>query len=171
VYTLPFSPCILIFQFCSQRRLPIMTPHSLTPHPSGSTKAGLLSPPLHATNGTGSGHGTGTSSSDGRDRTRGSANDTTSSRKQHRDGSPSRTSRGHRTLGDYTLSETSGTESTGKVKLATHNVTDEKVFVTPSSPLTCPHRSFPPPFLPACFQDPAMHTHLVTSHKPPRRRH
>jgi serine/threonine protein kinase len=45
----------------------------------------------------------------------------------HRDG-PNKTSRStNRILGDYTLSKTLGAGSMGKVKLATHNVTGEKV--------------------------------------------
>lgn len=41
--------------------------------------------------------------------------------------SASRSSRSNRILGDYTLSKTLGAGSMGKVKLATHNVTQEQV--------------------------------------------
>jgi serine/threonine protein kinase KIN1/2 len=57
--------------------------------------------------------------------------------KQHRSpreaipGKPSRTT--NRLLGDYTLSKTLGAGSMGKVKLATHNITGEKVRPYPFS--------------------------------------
>ena len=48
--------------------------------------------------------------------------------RQHRDGSTSKQSRtANRVLGDYTLTKTLGAGSMGKVKLATHNVTEERV--------------------------------------------
>lgn len=48
--------------------------------------------------------------------------------RQHRDGSASKQSRSaNRILGDYTLTKTLGAGSMGKVKLAIHNVTEEKV--------------------------------------------
>jgi len=55
--------------------------------------------------------------------------------------------RGHRILGDYTLGKTLGVGSITskvKVKLATHNVTGEKVLVTPSFPISLFSSSFPP---------------------------
>ena len=55
--------------------------------------------------------------------------DENSQRRKHREehSSPSKPSRSNRILGDYTLSKTLGAGSMGKVKLATHNVTGEKV--------------------------------------------
>ncbi|PPR05012.1 hypothetical protein CVT24_010205 [Panaeolus cyanescens] len=53
-------------------------------------------------------------------------------RSRHRDEhghSTSRPSRSNRILGDYTLSKTLGAGSMGKVKLATHNITGEKLAV------------------------------------------
>lgn len=48
--------------------------------------------------------------------------------RQHREGSTSKSGRSsNRILGDYTLSKTLGAGSMGKVKLATHNITGEKV--------------------------------------------
>ncbi|KAH0835518.1 hypothetical protein J3R83DRAFT_9203 [Lanmaoa asiatica] len=50
--------------------------------------------------------------------------------RQHRDGSTSKQSRSaNRVLGDYTLTKTLGAGSMGKVKLAVHNVTDEKLAI------------------------------------------
>lgn len=48
----------------------------------------------------------------------------------HRDGSTSKSRSSNRILGDYTLSKTLGAGSMGKVKLATHNITGEKVSIT-----------------------------------------
>lgn len=51
-------------------------------------------------------------------------------RRRHRDehgSTTTRSTRGNRLLGDYTLSKTLGAGSMGKVKLATHNITGEKV--------------------------------------------
>lgn len=51
-------------------------------------------------------------------------------RRRHRDehgSTTGRSSRTNRILGDYTLSKTLGAGSMGKVKLATHNITGEKV--------------------------------------------
>jgi hypothetical protein len=50
-------------------------------------------------------------------------------RRRHRDDTTttSKSSRSNRILGDYTLSKTLGAGSMGKVKLATHNITGEKV--------------------------------------------
>jgi hypothetical protein len=56
--------------------------------------------------------------------------------RQHREAGPSTGSRNrstNRILGDYTLSKTLGAGSMGKVKLATHNITGEKVSLSPSS--------------------------------------
>ncbi|KAF5319597.1 hypothetical protein D9619_008686 [Psilocybe cf. subviscida] len=53
-------------------------------------------------------------------------------RRRHRDehgSSTGRSTRGNRLLGDYTLSKTLGAGSMGKVKLATHNITGEKLAV------------------------------------------
>ncbi|KAF9483696.1 Pkinase-domain-containing protein [Pholiota conissans] len=53
-------------------------------------------------------------------------------RRRHRDEHSSttgRSSRSNRILGDYTLSKTLGAGSMGKVKLATHNITGEKLAV------------------------------------------
>lgn len=66
------------------------------------------------------------SSADARDR----APDDPSQRRRHRDEhhtSSSRSRGSNRILGDYTLSKTLGAGSMGKVKLATHNITGEKV--------------------------------------------
>jgi len=71
-----------------------------------------------------------TTSSDTKDRSRMPSNDTntTHPRRQNREGSSgTRQSRSNRILGDYTLSKTLGAGSMGKVKLATHNITGEKV--------------------------------------------
>ncbi|TFK70981.1 Pkinase-domain-containing protein [Pluteus cervinus] len=56
------------------------------------------------------------------------------SRRQYRDSnhahsSSTRPSRSNRILGDYTLSKTLGAGSMGKVKLATHNITSERLAV------------------------------------------
>ncbi|EKM76272.1 hypothetical protein AGABI1DRAFT_78686 [Agaricus bisporus var. burnettii JB137-S8] len=48
---------------------------------------------------------------------------------RERDGQQSTRSRTNRLLGDYTLSKTLGAGSMGKVKLATHNITGEKLAV------------------------------------------
>ena len=92
----------------------------------------------------GAGPGTATSSSDGSDRTFRSASDTTSPRRQHRDGSSSRASRGHKILGNHTLTKTLG--NTGKVILVNRNVKDEKVLVIPSLPIHLSSSSFFLPF-------------------------
>ena len=60
--------------------------------------------------------------SDSKDR----SHDENSQRRKHREDS-SKPSRSNRILGDYTLSKTLGAGSMGKVKLATHNITGEKV--------------------------------------------
>lgn len=53
---------------------------------------------------------------------------TDSKHRQIRDGSTSKQGRSsHRILGDYTLTKTLGAGSMGKVKLAIHNITEEKV--------------------------------------------
>lgn len=63
--------------------------------------------------------------SDSKDR----SHDENSQRRKHREehSSSSKPSRSNRILGDYTLSKTLGAGSMGKVKLATHNITGEKV--------------------------------------------
>ncbi|KIM44218.1 hypothetical protein M413DRAFT_376918 [Hebeloma cylindrosporum] len=65
-----------------------------------------------------------TSTSDTRER----SHDESRERRRHRDDT-TRSSRSNRILGDYTLSKTLGAGSMGKVKLATHNVTGEKLAV------------------------------------------
>ncbi|KIJ62403.1 hypothetical protein HYDPIDRAFT_114497 [Hydnomerulius pinastri MD-312] len=53
-----------------------------------------------------------------------------SKHRQHRDGSTSKQGRSsNRILGDYTLTKTLGAGSMGKVKLAIHNITDEKLAI------------------------------------------
>ena len=80
----------------------------------------------------------------------------------HKDDSSSRTSSEHWILGDYTLGETLR-RSRGKVKLATHNVTGEKVLVpTPSLPTHLSLTSF-------CFPHPSLlsgfcHVHTLHHH-------
>ncbi|EDR06003.1 uncharacterized protein LACBIDRAFT_251514 [Laccaria bicolor S238N-H82] len=70
------------------------------------------------------------SSSDAKgDRSQVVAGDENAQRRRHRDESATRPSRTNRILGDYTLSKTLGAGSMGKVKLATHNVTGEKLAV------------------------------------------
>ncbi|KAF8063306.1 CAMK/CAMKL/Kin1 protein kinase [Lyophyllum atratum] len=69
------------------------------------------------------------SSSDTKDKDRSSRDTPTTSSRRTRDGSSSRPSRTNRLLGEYTLSKTLGAGSMGKVKLATHNVTGEKLAV------------------------------------------
>ena len=66
-----------------------------------------------------------TDASDSKDR----SYDENSQRRRHRDehASSSKPSRSNRILGDYTLSKTLGAGSMGKVKLATHNISGEKV--------------------------------------------
>jgi hypothetical protein len=66
-----------------------------------------------------------TDGSDSKDR----SYDENSQRRKHREEHPSssKSSRSNRILGDYTLSKTLGAGSMGKVKLATHNITGEKV--------------------------------------------
>ncbi|TFK20182.1 Pkinase-domain-containing protein [Coprinopsis marcescibilis] len=77
------------------------------------------------------------SARDSRDRSSSTDQDATATphRRRHRDSheqgasSSGRPSRSNRILGDYTLSKTLGAGSMGKVKLATHNVTNEKLAV------------------------------------------
>lgn len=63
--------------------------------------------------------------SDSKDR----SHDENSQRRKHREenSSSNKPNRSNRILGDYTLSKTLGAGSMGKVKLATHNITGEKV--------------------------------------------
>jgi hypothetical protein len=58
-----------------------------------------------------------------------SKHDENSQRRKHREehSSSGKPNRSNRILGDYTLSKTLGAGSMGKVKLATHNITGEKV--------------------------------------------
>lgn len=68
-----------------------------------------------------------TSSSDTKDKSQ-SHDDATQPKRNPDHGSRhTRSGRPNRILGDYTLSKTLGAGSMGKVKLATHNVTGEKV--------------------------------------------
>lgn len=84
-------------------------------------------------------------------------------------------SRSSRMLGDYTLSKTLGAGSMGKVKLATHNVTGEKVcyffFSAKFYPLTPPPQSSQSRFSLVCI--PSLHPPTASSQnqrqsKPPR---
>lgn len=89
-----------------------------------------------------------TTSSDTKERSRmPSNNDTAQPRRQHRDSSSgTKQTRSNRILGDYTLSKTLGAGSMGKVKLATHNITGEKVrdsFSLQPSPLLMTATSLP----------------------------
>jgi hypothetical protein len=94
-------------------------PVSMPPQPFAATLAAAVIPATGSAT---------TTSSDTKDRSRMPSNDTTQSRRQHKEGSSStRPSRSNRILGDYTLSKTLGAGSMGKVKLATHNITGEKV--------------------------------------------
>lgn len=86
-------------------------PRPVSMPPTAFSQAAPASEPASAT---------GTSSS--RDRTA----DDTNNRRRHRDDN-ARPSRSNRVLGDYTLSKTLGAGSMGKVKLAMHNITGEKV--------------------------------------------
>ncbi|PPQ65043.1 hypothetical protein CVT26_015739 [Gymnopilus dilepis] len=72
-----------------------------------------------------------TSSAETRDRSSQQPSDENRERRRHRDehGSSTGRSRSNRILGDYTLSKTLGAGSMGKVKLATHNITGEKLAV------------------------------------------
>jgi serine/threonine protein kinase len=63
-----------------------------------------------------------------------SKHDENSQRRKHRE-EHSKPSRSNRILGDYTLSKTLGAGSMGKVKLATHNITGEKVCISALSVL------------------------------------
>lgn len=103
--------------------LPTPIPRSL--QPSNKPRPVSMPPQFGAAPGA-AGTGSSTSASETKERSRPSANDTTSSRR-HRDGSSSRPTRSNRILGDYTLSKTLGAGSMGKVKLATHNISGEKV--------------------------------------------
>lgn len=94
------------------------------PRPAASTKPRPLSMPPHISHhlppsqpGPRGGSSTNDSSSDA------------TTPRRHRDGSSRGNIRGQRILGDYTLSKTLGAGSMGKVKLATHNITGEKLAV------------------------------------------
>lgn len=83
--------------------------------------------------------------------------------RQHRDASSSKQSRSaNRVLGDYTLTKTLGAGSMGKVKLATHNITEEKVRRRLSTSLRVT-LTFSPP---ARHKDPPPRTPF---HFPPKR--
>ena len=69
-----------------------------------------------------------TSPTEAKERSQPSA-DENKERRRHKD---ERSYRSNRILGDYTLSKTLGAGSMGKVKLATHNITGEKVRALPS---------------------------------------
>ncbi|KAF8631661.1 hypothetical protein AX17_005062 [Amanita inopinata Kibby_2008] len=74
------------------------------------------------------------SSSETRERSNMTSDESTQHSRRHRDGthshgSSNRTGRSNRILGDYTLGKTLGAGSMGKVKLAVHNVTGEKMAV------------------------------------------
>ncbi|PPQ77800.1 hypothetical protein CVT25_015294 [Psilocybe cyanescens] len=89
-------------------------------------QAYTLTPPTPASNRDGV-----SGSSETRDRSQ-PAGDENKERRRHRDDHSSttgRSSRSNRILGDYTLSKTLGAGSMGKVKLATHNITGEKLAV------------------------------------------
>ena len=80
----------------------------------------------------GSGSGTGRSTpvnANTPDRERGQPDDTTSAAAvpRRRDGTGKSSRSSNKILGDYTLSKVLGAGSMGKVKLAIHNVTGEKV--------------------------------------------
>lgn len=117
---------------------PVPRPSSSShrPRPVSMPPQSYNVPPSSAGNGGGSVSGaTTTSSQDTRDRDR-SQMDENSHRRRHREerseraiehSSSNRTRSSNRILGDYTLSKTLGAGSMGKVKLATHNITGEKV--------------------------------------------
>jgi hypothetical protein len=87
-------------------------------------------PPQAYMSAVGAGVGSIATSSDAKERPPQAADDSVLPKKTQKDGAHSSTkpSRGsNRILGDYTLSKTLGAGSMGKVKLATHNVTGEKV--------------------------------------------
>lgn len=108
------------------------TPQPVPRYPQSQRPRPMSMPPQAYNTGTptAGGPSPATSSSETRDRSQMAADEPTSSRRQHRDAgnsSNSRPSRSNRILGDYTLSKTLGAGSMGKVKLATHNITGEKV--------------------------------------------
>lgn len=107
-------------------------PHSRDPTPSSHRPRPLSMPPQSYTSTSPGGpvlagnSAAVTDTADSRDRPQ----DETPQRRRHREehASSSRPSRSNRILGDYTLSKTLGAGSMGKVKLATHNITGEKVY-------------------------------------------
>jgi hypothetical protein len=108
------------------------TPPLPAPVPRNSLSANrprpMSMPPQTYMMAVGTGAGSTTSSSDAKERPQLAADDNVQPKKTHRDGSHTpKPSRSNRILGDYTLSKTLGAGSMGKVKLATHNVTGEKV--------------------------------------------
>lgn len=71
--------------------------------------------------------------------------------RKHRESASTRSGRSNRILGDYTVGKTLGAGSMGKVKLAVHNVSAEKVrlgFSSPSDPSPPPPPSSPSRFFP-----------------------
>ena len=96
------------------------TPSSRRPRPLSMPPQFYTSnPPVVAVNSAAT-----TEASDTKDR----SHDENAQRRKHREEhSSSKPSRSNRILGDYTLSKTLGAGSMGKVKLATHNITGEKV--------------------------------------------
>ena len=108
--------------------LPVLSTTPRVPTASSNKPRPLyLSESYDAT--TDAGSGTATSSSEGSDRTRRSASDPTSPKRQHKDSS--RTGRGYKILGIYTLNKTLRGGGGGKVKPPTHNVAGEKGFWDP----------------------------------------
>ncbi|KDR72880.1 hypothetical protein GALMADRAFT_158535 [Galerina marginata CBS 339.88] len=101
------------------------TPNSHRPRPvSMPPQAFTPNPPVVG----GNRDGATPSSSDARERSQPPA-DENRERRRHREDTTGRSSRSNRILGDYTLSKTLGAGSMGKVKLATHNITGEKLAV------------------------------------------
>lgn len=84
-----------------------------------------MPPPSHAAATTPPAHATSTAPSD-RTHTSG---DESKERRKHKDEHSSSRRSGRRILGDYTLSKALGAGSMGQVRLATHNVTGEKVGI------------------------------------------
>jgi len=120
--------------------LPTTTPAPVPRSSSTSHRPRPLSMPPQAFNGvtassagSAAGGSTVSSSQEPRERERHHNGDENAHRRRHRDdsrtehSSSSRPSRGTRILGDYTLGKTLGAGSMGKVKLAVHNTTGEKV--------------------------------------------
>jgi hypothetical protein len=112
---------------------PLPPSPSLAPTPRGTTPSSHrprpVSMPPQLALATGPASASSTSDAKG-DRPQVIVGDENAQRRRHRDErdqTTPRPSRTNRILGDYTLSKTLGAGSMGKVKLATHNVTGEKV--------------------------------------------